>query len=163
MQRPTRLRRSRSSSDRLTWVRSSLSNSNGRYGGRAVQFRESKIANSCEPLKHGPHLVPITSAVVLGRNHQTTSLLRTLVDGFNDVDELLFVLQYPVHLVVVSGAEIAHHVFVAEEEHDGHRVVELVHLVEVGNLVDIAEVDDGKVFDLVGDAWEGVSRITRSR
>jgi len=45
-------------------------------------------------------------------------------------------------------------VLVAEEEHDGERVVELVHLVEVGHLVDVAEVDHGKVLDLVGDAVE---------
>lgn len=39
--------------------------------------------------------------------------------------------------------------FVPEEEHDCHRIVELVHLVEVGYLVDVAEVDDGEVFDFV--------------
>jgi hypothetical protein len=44
-------------------------------------------------------------------------------------------------------------VLVAEEEHDGHRVVQLVHLLEIGHLVDVADVDDGEVLDAVGDAW----------
>lgn len=43
---------------------------------------------------------------------------------------------------------------VAEEEHDGHGIVEFVHLVEIGDLVEIAYIDDGKVFDAVGDAVE---------
>ena len=44
--------------------------------------------------------------------------------------------------------------FVTKEEHDGDRIVELVHLFEVGNLIEIADVDDGEVFDSVGDAVE---------
>lgn len=43
---------------------------------------------------------------------------------------------------------------VAEEEHDGAWVVELVHLVEVGDLVDVADVDGGEGLDLVGDLVE---------
>ena len=43
----------------------------------------------------------------------------------------LLVFHGPVDLVVVSGAQVNHHVLVAEEEHDGAGVVELVHLVEV--------------------------------
>ena len=45
--------------------------------------------------------------------------------------EYLLVLHGPVDLVVVSGAEIDHHVLVPEEEHDRARVVQLVHLVEI--------------------------------
>lgn len=41
---------------------------------------------------------------------------------------------------------------VAEEEHQRHRVVELVHLLEVGDLVQVADVEDGEVFDPVGDS-----------
>lgn len=43
---------------------------------------------------------------------------------------------------------------VPEEEHDGHGIVKFVHLLEVGHLVEIADVDDGEVLDLVGDAVE---------
>lgn len=43
---------------------------------------------------------------------------------------------------------------VAEEEHDGAGVVEFVHLVKVGDLVDVADVDDGEGLDLVGDLVE---------
>lgn len=46
---------------------------------------------------------------------------------------------------------------VAPEEHDGAGVVEFVHLVEVGHLVDVADVDDGEVAylfrDLEEDLW----------
>lgn len=38
------------------------------------------------------------------------------------------------YFVVVASAKIYHHVLIAEEEHDGARVVQLVHDVEVGNL-----------------------------
>lgn len=90
--------------------------------------------------------------LTLGTDDQTAALLRATVDGLDNVDELLFVLEHPVELVVVAGAEIAHHVLVAEEEHDGDGVVQLVHLVEVGDLVDVTDVDDGEVLDAVGDA-----------
>lgn len=43
---------------------------------------------------------------------------------------------------------------VPEEEHDCHGIVELVHLLEVGDLVEIADVDDGEVFDFIGDTVE---------
>jgi hypothetical protein len=46
------------------------------------------------------------------------------------------------------------YVLVAEEEHDSHRIVELVHLLEVGYLIEIADVDDGEVLDAVGDACD---------
>ena len=43
---------------------------------------------------------------------------------------------------------------VAEEKHDGDRVIKFIHLVEIGDFVDINEVNDGKVFDFFGDAVE---------
>lgn len=96
----------------------------------------------------------MSGTVVLGADDQTPALLRAAVHRLDDVDELLLVLENPVELVVVAGAEIAHHVLVAEEEHDGAGVVELVHGVEVGHLVDVAEVDGGEILDLVGDFEE---------
>lgn len=59
--------------------------------------------------------VPIPSRVVLGADDQTAPLLGAAVDGLDDIDQLLLVLQDPVQLVVVSRAEIAHHVLVSEE------------------------------------------------
>lgn len=41
---------------------------------------------------------------------------------------------------------------VSKEEHERDRVVQFVHLFKVGHLVEIADVDDGKVLDAVGDA-----------
>ena len=99
-------------------------------------------------------LVSVSGRVVLGTHDQTSALLGSSVDGLDDINQLLLVLQNPVQLVVVSGSEITHHVFVAEEEHDGHGVVELVHLVEVWHLVQIADVDDCEILDAVGDAVE---------
>jgi len=43
---------------------------------------------------------------------------------------------------------------IPEEKHEGHWVVEFVHLLEVRYLVEVADVEDGKVFDPVGDAVE---------
>lgn len=87
----------------------------------------------------------MSRTVILWADDQTTALLGSFVHRLQDIDELLLVLQHPVELVIVSRSEIAHHVFIAEEEHDGHGVVEFVHGVEVGHLVDVAEVDDGEV------------------
>lgn len=70
--------------------------------------------------------VSIPRGIVLGTNNQTAAFLRTPIDRLDDIDQLLLVLQHPVQLVVVAGTKIAHHVFIAEEEHDGHRVVQLV-------------------------------------
>jgi hypothetical protein len=99
-------------------------------------------------------LVSVSGRVVLRTHDQSSTLLGSSVDGLDDVNQLLFVLQDPVQLVVVSGSEITHHVFVAEKEHDGHWIVELVHLIEVGHLIQIADVDDSKILDAVGDAVE---------
>lgn len=43
--------------------------------------------------------------------------------------------------------------FVSEEEHERHWVVEFVHLLEVGHLIEIANVENRKVFDSVGDSF----------
>jgi hypothetical protein len=65
----------------------------------------------------------------------------------------LLVLHGPVDLVVVAGAQIDHDVLVAEEEHDGAGIVELVHLVEVRHLGDVHQVDHTEVLHLppIGD------------
>ena len=88
----------------------------------------------------------MTGALTFGADYQTATLLCTLVDCLDDVDQLLLVLQHPVQLVVVTCAEIAHHVFVAVEEHNCHSVIELVHLVEIWDLVDVAKVNDREVW-----------------
>lgn len=98
--------------------------------------------------------VSVSSRVILWRDYQPSPFLRTLVYGFDYVDEFLLVFQHPIQLVVVSCTEVAHHVFVAEEEHQGDRIVEFVHLFEVGYLIKIANIDDGEVFDSVGNLIE---------
>jgi hypothetical protein len=96
----------------------------------------------------------VSGRVVLGTDDQTTSLLGTSVHRLEDINELLLVLKNPFDLIIVTGAQIDHHVLVSEEEHERTRVVKFVHLVEVGDLVDVAEVDDSEVADLVGDLVE---------
>lgn len=100
------------------------------------------------------HSVAVAGAVILRTDHQTATLLCALVDSLQDVDNLLLVLQHPIQLIVVTRPEVAHHVLVPKEEHDGARVVEFVHLLEVGHLVEIADVDDGKVPDAIRDFVE---------
>ena len=63
-------------------------------------------------------LVAVFGGVVLGRDDETAALAGAAVDGLDDVDHLLLVLDGPVDLVVVARAQINHHVLVAEEEHD---------------------------------------------
>ena len=99
-------------------------------------------------------LVPIPRRIILRTNHQPPPLLRAPKNRFHNINQFLLILQHPIQLIIVSSSKIAHHVFIAEEEHDGHWVVEFVHLLEVGHLVEVAEVDDGEVFDALGDAVE---------
>lgn len=43
---------------------------------------------------------------------------------------------------------------VAEEEHKRDGIVEFVHLLEVGDLVEVANIDHSEVFHAVGDACD---------
>lgn len=72
------------------------------------------VNRSCRSL-HVVFLVAMSSRVILGADHQTATLFRTTVDRLDDVDQFLFVFEYPFDLVVVTGAEIDHHVFISEE------------------------------------------------
>lgn len=108
-------------------------------------------------------------AIVLRADYQTSALLGAPEHSLKDVDELLLIVQHPVQFVVVSGTEIAHYVLVAEEEHDGAGVVQLVHGVEIRDLrllracsfsqlgssgetdlVNVTKVNGGEVLDAVG-------------
>lgn len=42
---------------------------------------------------------------------------------------------------------------VAEKEHERDWIVELVHLLEVWHLIEIAYVEHGKILDTVGDPY----------
>jgi hypothetical protein len=125
-----------------------------------VYFRQvacsqyGKISFSQYPRPNSPmvsSLIAVPRGVVLGTDDQTTTLLGTLVNGLADIDQFLLVLEDKVELVVITGTQVDHHVLVAEEPHDGTRVVELIHLVEIWYLIDIAEVDDAEVLDLFGN------------
>lgn len=94
-----------------------------------------------------------TTELTFRTDNQTSSLLRPAVDSLDNVNQLLLILQHPIQLIIVARAKIAHHVFVSEEEHERHRVVEFVHLLEVGHLIEIAYVENCKVFDSVGDSF----------
>ena len=100
------------------------------------------------------HLVAVSGGIVFWRNNETSAFLCAFVDCLDDVDEFLLVLEDPVEFVVVAGAEVTHHVFVAKEEHESDRVVEFVHLLEVGDLVEVTNVDDSEVLDPIGDLVE---------
>jgi hypothetical protein len=129
--------------------------------------------------------------LTLWTDYQTTTFLRATVDGLDNINQLLLILQDPVQLIVISGTEIAHHVFIAEEEHEGDGIVEFygrgvsanlerktprpqiqkqphngvlltVHLLEVGDLIEITDVDNSKVLDTVGNAYKEVRGSGRS-
>jgi hypothetical protein len=42
--------------------------------------------------------------------------------------------------------------FIPEKEHDGTRIVKFIHLVKVGDFIDVDQVENGKVFAFIGDA-----------
>lgn len=58
--------------------------------------------------------ISVFCRIILGGHHQTSSLSRSSVNGFNNVYHLLLVLYDPVDLIVVTGAQINHDVFVSE-------------------------------------------------
>lgn len=101
-------------------------------------------------------LIPVTGGVIFGRYDKTTALRGSAVNSFNDVNQLLFVIHCPVYLVVITSSEINHDMFVTIEEHDGARIVQLVHLVEVRDLGDIYEVDDCEVLHFLCNRVEGL-------
>jgi hypothetical protein len=103
--------------------------------------------------------------LTLRTDHQPPPLLSSPIDRLDDVDQLLLILQHPVEFIIVPRPEIAHHVLVAEEEHERHRVVEFVHLLEVWHLIEIADVDDREILHPVGDTWSsrGSGRVSPIR
>jgi len=62
--------------------------------------------------------VAVFGGVIFGSDDETATLPGAAVNGLDDVDELLLVLESPIDLVVVASAEIDHDVLVPEEEHD---------------------------------------------
>lgn len=58
--------------------------------------------------------ISVFCRIILWRHHQTSSFSRPSVHRFNNVYHLLLVLHRPVDLIVVTGAQINHDVFVPE-------------------------------------------------
>jgi len=96
--------------------------------------------------------IPIACRVIFRADYQSPALFSSTIDGLYNVNEFLLVLQHPIQLVVVPSSKIAHHMLVPKEKHNRYRVVQFIHLLEVGDLVEIAHIDDGKVLDSIGDA-----------
>jgi len=53
-------------------------------------------------------LVAVSGGIVFRTDNQTSPLFGSLVDCFDDVNQLLLVLEYPIQLVVITGPKIAH-------------------------------------------------------
>jgi len=53
-------------------------------------------------------LVSVPCRVILWRYDETPALLGAFVDGLDNVDQLLFILENPVHFVIVSRPEVTH-------------------------------------------------------
>ncbi len=54
--------------------------------------------------------------------------------------------------IIITSSQIDHNVLIPVEEHRRARVVQLVHAVEIGYLVDVHQVNHGEVLDLLGYA-----------
>lgn len=61
-------------------------------------------------------LISVFRRIILGRHHQTPSFSGSSIHRFYNVNHLLFVLHGPVDLVVVSGSQINHDVFVSGKQ-----------------------------------------------
>lgn len=87
-----------------------------------------------------------------GTHHQPPALLGPPINRFNNIDQLLLIFQHPIQLVIIARSKITHHVLISEKEHQRDRIVQFVHLLEVGDLVEVTHVDDSEVFHPVGNA-----------
>lgn len=67
-------------------------------------------------------LISVFRRIILGRHHQTPSFSGSSIHRFYNVNHLLFVLHGPVDLVVVSGSQINHDVFVSGKQKRGGNV-----------------------------------------
>jgi hypothetical protein len=71
-------------------------------------------------LEHSVFSVSVTCRIILGADHQTSTLLRTSVYRLEDIDELLLVFKDPVELIVIAGSEIAHHMLYRRQPNIAH-------------------------------------------
>ena len=99
-------------------------------------------------------LILILGTIILWRNDQTSPFLCASIHSLNNIDHLLLILQSPVNLIIITGPQIDHDMFIPEKEHDCARIVKFIHLVEIGYFVDINKVEDCKILAFVGDAIE---------
>ena len=97
-------------------------------------------------------LVAILGRVVFRRDDQTPAFTCAQVDGLDDVDHFLLVLQCPVDFVVITGAQIDHDVLISEEKHHRAGVVKLVHLVEIRHFCYVDQIDDCEIVYLFAGA-----------
>lgn len=95
--------------------------------------------------------VLVVSRIILRTYHQTSTLLCTSINDLDNIYQILLVFDGEIELVVVTCAEIAHHVFVTPEEHYCTDIIEFIHLVEVLNFGIVTGVDDRKVSDFVSN------------
>ena len=66
----------------------------------------------------------------------------------------MLIFEDPVEFVIIPGAKITHHVLVAEEEHKRDGIVKFVHLFEVRNLVEVANINNGEILNTVSNACD---------
>ena len=99
-------------------------------------------------------LILILSRIVLRGDNEPLASSSAAVNGLHNVNKLLLIGQRPVDLIVVTGAQIDHHVLVSVEKHHRAGVVQLVHGYEVRNLLDVHQVDHRQVGDRVVDLEE---------
>lgn len=86
------------------------------------------------------HFSHVFGGIVLGCDHETSSLACTPVHRLYDVNEFLLVCHGPVDLVIVTRPKIDHDVLVSEEKHNRARIVQLVHRVEIRHLRNVDKV-----------------------
>lgn len=93
--------------------------------------------------------VAVLRTVVLRRYDQSSSFPCSAINSFDYVNHLLLVVEGPIDLVIVTGAQVHHDVLVPEEEHHSAGIVQLVHGVKVWHFRDIDQVDTTIVLDVI--------------
>ena len=68
--------------------------------------------------------ISISRRVIFRADHQSTPFFGSTVNGLDNVDKFLLILEHPIQLIIIPSSKIAHHMLVSKEKHQGYRVVQ---------------------------------------
>lgn len=81
-------------------------------------------------------------------DNQTLAFSRTSVHSLQNVNHLLFIIECPIHLIIVSSPKVHHYMSIPEEKHCRTRVIQLIHCAKIRHLLYVNQVNHCKILHL---------------